>query len=87
MARDLTEAQFQRALEQRGFRELEPIFRRYFVDTTGICPTLRIGGLYTDRPWRLWRRGTLAHLHQTRKEYPGREQRRLAKRHKEHCPA
>ena len=88
MVRDLTEAQFQRGLARGGFRELEPIIGRYFVDTTGVCPSLHIGGVYFDKPWRFSRRSTLAHLHRTRKEYPKREQKRLAKqRQRQECRA
>ena len=67
MPRDLTQKQFERALEAEGFERL-PGPLPYFRDTTGrISRDTHVGGIVNPTTWRIMRRATLANLIQRRK--------------------
>lgn len=55
---EMTAKQFSDALKRRGFRHA---FLFWFEDTSGACPHVSFGGLFT-RKGKLLRRATLAQL-------------------------
>lgn len=57
--RDMSEKEFQAALERHGF--MQTPLGLWFEDTTGVTPTF-IGAIYDTGTGRIYRRETLAHL-------------------------